>query len=227
MSDHDCLLAAIVASPDDLVPRLVLADWLADRGIDGSAWRDGTPFPPDWLPKRAGAEDGFGDGGGGDGHFGGKGAGGGEIAGFGGDYGVGPDDANYALGGGHRGHGYYEGRGDGHGGFPAPSRLRPPILRERIMPAIGDAVLVMSEGNHAPYAWVGRVVHMHGPRDWVLDEASLIPFCGSGCTWAGLAQNKGDMRTRMRVRVESGPVEVYGVQCSRRWVGDLPTADQN
>lgn len=30
----------------------------------------------------------------------------------------------------------------------------------------------------------------------------------------------------MRVRMEGGPVEVYGVQCCRRWVGDLPTEDQ-
>lgn len=50
------------------------------------------------------------------------------------------------------------------------------------MPAIGDAVLVMSEGNHAPYAWVGRVASMNGTRDWVLSEAALIPHCGQGNT---------------------------------------------
>ncbi len=95
------------------------------------------------------------------------------------------------------------------------------------MPMIGDRVLVLCEGNYSPYAWCGRVVAVTGPRDWTLADASLIPFCGSGCTWAGLARGDEAMRARARIRVESDPVEVYGIQCCRRWVGDLPTADQD
>jgi hypothetical protein len=95
------------------------------------------------------------------------------------------------------------------------------------MPAIGDQVLVLCEGNYSPYAWVGRVIAVTGPRDWTLASASLIPYCGDGGTWAGLARGDEAMRARARIRVESDPVEVYGVQCCRRWVGELPTADQD
>ena len=95
------------------------------------------------------------------------------------------------------------------------------------MPMIGDRVLVLSEGNYSPYAWVGRVIAVTGPRDWTLASASLIPYCGDGGTWAGLARGDEAMRATARIRVESDPVEVYGVQCCRRWVGELPTADQD
>ena len=39
MSDHDALLAAILASPDDDLPRLVFADWLEESGQPANAAR--------------------------------------------------------------------------------------------------------------------------------------------------------------------------------------------
>ena len=37
MTDHDALLAAILAAPEDDAPRLVYADWLDENGRDGEA----------------------------------------------------------------------------------------------------------------------------------------------------------------------------------------------
>lgn len=95
------------------------------------------------------------------------------------------------------------------------------------MPRVGDKVLILSEGNYSPFAWAGEVADILGPRDFVLKSAALLPRCGEGNTWSGVAANKGRMRQSVRVRVEPSPVEVYGVQCCRPWVGDLPTDDAN
>lgn len=55
MNDRDALLAAVLASPDDDVPRLVFADWLEETGHPADAARahyirhqvEATRFPPD------------------------------------------------------------------------------------------------------------------------------------------------------------------------------------
>lgn len=203
--DYTALLAACRADP---------VSWLPEDGGDGGGSRRGG--------GRYGGGYGGGGGHGGYGAISGSSSGGGDgIGGSVGGSGVGGS----GVGGGGGGDG---GSVFGNGRGRSPVRLRPPhTTRRRHMPAIGDQVLVLSEGNYSPYAWVGRVIAVTGPRDWTLADASLIPYCGDGGTWAGLARGDEAMRATARIRVESDPVEVYGVQCCRRWVGDLPTADQD
>ncbi len=227
MTDQSPLLPAILADPDDDLCRLVYADWLDDGGGDGGPWRANRP--PEHLGYGYGDDgsggNGFGGGGGGYGNGGdGNGNGGGSgRGGGGGGYGNGSgdgDDGDDGYGGSG-----YGGYGDGGRGYGGEARQYDPE-RKRVMPAIGDCVLILSEGNYRPYAYAGRVTALLGPRDYVLDDASLLTYAGDIGTWSGIAAGDAAMRRGMRVRREGGPIEVYGVQACRPWAGELPTKDQ-
>jgi hypothetical protein len=88
--------------------------------------------------------------------------------------------------------------------------------------------MLHSRGSYFPYVWCGVVIDVLGPRDFKIDDASLLPHTlGNGSTWVGIARGNAVMRQSVRVRRADQPVEVYDCAFCVPWVGDLPTKDQN
>lgn len=90
------------------------------------------------------------------------------------------------------------------------------------------AILIAIPGGYAPFVLCGRVSKVIGPYGAVITEASMIPYSGTGSTWAGIARGDKSMRRNMRVRMFGAPVRVGATPAFiLPWEGELPTKDQN